>query len=96
MDFSPSKGHEQGGRRPALVVSARKFNDVTGLMFVCPITSVQKEFTFEVPITGTIRGAVLTDQIRSVDWRYRNVSYEGQAPKKTTVTVQKILQQIID
>jgi len=72
VDFSPQKGHEQAGRRPALVLSPRKFNESIGLALCCPITSLEKHRTFEVSITlQKIKGAVLADHARSFDWRAR-------------------------
>ena len=74
INFNPTKGHEQSGRRPAFVVSPRIYNEKIGLALLCPITSKVKNYPFEVAITGNhIAGAILTDQIRSFDWRARRV-----------------------
>jgi mRNA interferase MazF len=72
LDFTPTKGHEQAGRRPAIVLSPLEYNARAGLMLVCPITSKTKGYPFEIKVEGKIRGAILVDQIRSVDWRERN------------------------
>jgi mRNA interferase MazF len=78
LSFDPRTGHEQGGRRPALVLSARSYNERTGLMLACPITSQVKGYAFEVPIDeGGIAGAVLADHMRSLDWRARRAELIG-------------------
>ena len=73
LEMSPQAGHEQAGHRPALVLSPRKYNGKAGLALVCPVTSHVKGYPFEVviPPGGRTQGAVLCDQIRSVDWRAR-------------------------
>src|SRR3990172_1318707 len=73
LQFDPRLGHEQAGRRPALVLSPRTYNSRVGLALFCPITSQVKGYPFEVPLpTGLrIRGCVLADQIKSLDWRSR-------------------------
>ena len=82
MDFSPHAGTEQGGRRPALVLSARAFNVATGLAIVCPITSKVKGGSFEVPLPRetNLQGVALCDHVRSTDWIARNIEFHGKAP----------------
>ncbi|HOA73937.1 MAG TPA: endoribonuclease MazF [Phycisphaerae bacterium] len=82
LNFSPQSGHEQAGRRPALVLSPRAYNRKTGLCLVCPVTRQMKGYPFEVllPPHGDITGAILSDQIRSIDWRARHVQFVAQAP----------------
>ena len=76
IDFSPQLGHEQRGRRPALVVSHRKYNEKVGLGIFCPITSRSKNYPFEVKIDSEkIKGAVLCDQLKSLDWLERNTEF---------------------
>ncbi len=74
LQFDPHAGHEQAGRRPAFVVSPRAYNSKVGLALVCPITSRVKGYPFEVllPAEGKARGAILSDQLKSLDWRSRN------------------------
>lgn len=80
LDFTPQKGHEQAGRRPALVLSPKAYNGKTLLMLCCPITSRVKDYPFEVPVDhATIHGVVLADQIKSVDWVARRAAYAGKA-----------------
>lgn len=72
--LSPVVGHEQGGFRPSVVISEEKFNALTGLIVICPITSKIKNFPFEVIFkTPSVIGAVITHQLRTIDWRERNV-----------------------
>ena len=73
LNFHPSHGHEQAGRRPAIVLSPADYNARAGLAIVCPVTGRVKHYPFEVAIPEGegIRGAVLSDQIRSVDWKVR-------------------------
>ncbi|OGW66587.1 MAG: hypothetical protein A3H49_07975 [Nitrospirae bacterium RIFCSPLOWO2_02_FULL_62_14] len=80
LDFTPQKGHEQAGRRPALVLSPKAYNSKTLLVLCCPITSRVKGYPFEVPVeSSTIHGVVLADQIKSVDWVARRAAYVGKA-----------------
>jgi len=78
LDFNPQRGHEQAGRRPALVLSPRSYNVKAGLMLCCPITSQQKDYPFEVDLSGVrgISGVVLADQVKSLDWQARKVKYK--------------------
>lgn len=76
LDFAPQAGHEQRGRRPALVLSFKEYNKKVGLGLFCPITSQIKGYPFEVAVLGkTISGCVLSDQVKSLDWSVRNIEY---------------------
>jgi len=82
LTFDPQSGHEQKGRRPALVVSNDLFNRHTGLAIVCPITNTNRNIPFHVPIpdnTG-ITGLVMVDQVKSVDYMSRRARRIGKAP----------------
>lgn len=83
LDFAPQAGHEQAGHRPALVLSPSAYNGKSGLMLCCPITSQVKNYPFEVPLRGVagVRGVVLADQVKSLDWRARQARKKGKAPK---------------
>lgn len=89
LTFNPQAGHEQAGRRPALVLSPRSYNRKTGLALFCPITSRAKGYPFEValPAAGTVTGVVLADQIKSLDWRSRRVRFESKAPSRVVSEV---------
>jgi mRNA interferase MazF len=81
LDFYPQSGREQKGRRPALVLSPREYNLKSGLALCCPITSKVKGYPFETAVetAGEIRGVILCDQIRSLDWRARRARLIGHA-----------------
>lgn len=83
LDFSPQAGTEQAKRRPALVLSPKDFNIATGLAFVCPLTSQLKGGSFEVPVPRGVglSGAVLADQMRSLDWLARKADFHSKAPQ---------------
>ncbi len=79
IDFDPVKGHEQSGRRPALVLSPEKYNAMSKRALICPVTSKVRGNVFEVVIEGkNIRRAILSDQIRTMDWSKRNVTFAEQ------------------
>jgi mRNA interferase MazF len=77
VDFNPQMGHEQGGRRPALVLSPTEYNRTVGLVVVCPITNQQKGYPWEVEIPNDphVTGVVLADQLKSFDWRGRRAEF---------------------
>jgi mRNA interferase MazF len=76
ISFNPQAGHEQAGHRPALVLSPHTYNRKVGLAILCPITSQVKGYPFEVRIPAGLKatGAVLSDQVKSIDWRARKAS----------------------
>jgi mRNA interferase MazF len=78
-NFTPQAGHEQAGRRPALVLSPRDFNIATGLCVVCPITSEGVGSRFEVPVPRGVKlaGVILSHQFRTIDWLARDVKFHG-------------------
>ena len=82
LEFHPQTGREQAGRRPALVLSAESYNRKSGLAVLCPVTSQRKGYPFEVPLPpgGRIEGVVLSDQVRSLDWRTRKAARIERAP----------------
>jgi len=81
VDFDPQSGHEQKGRRPALVISNTAFNKRTGMAFVCPITNRDRKFPFHVPVgdAGNITGFVMVEQVKSIDFHARNAQTVGEA-----------------
>lgn len=82
LRFNPQAGNEQAGHRPALVVSPRAYNRKVGLALFCPITSRIKGYPFEVPLPedGSAQGAVLCDQLKSLDWHARRAVRFDVAP----------------
>ena len=81
LNFSPQAGHEQAGRRPALVLSPSGYNGAAGLMLCCPLTTRVKGYPFEVAVGGPegVPAVALADQIRSLDWRVRRAKPAGRA-----------------
>jgi mRNA interferase MazF len=84
LDFTPHAGHEQAGRRPALVISPEAYNSKAGLAICCPVTAQVKGYPFEVglPKGGKVGGVVLADQIKSLDWRARSAEFVAKAPSE--------------
>jgi mRNA interferase MazF len=82
LHFSPQTGHEQSGRRPALVISPTAYNRKVGLALFCPITTRIKGYPFEVLLPDDLKttGAILCDQIKSLDWRARRARRLCPAP----------------
>lgn len=89
LDFTPNAGTEQGGRRPALVLSPKKFNIATSLAVVCPCTTKIKQSPWEVPISkgSGISGVVLSNQFRSVDWLARGATFHSEASDEVMAEV---------
>jgi mRNA interferase MazF len=77
LTFNPQAGHEQAGRRPAVVLSPNAYNAKVGLALLCPITSQVKGYPFEVllPHGLPVSGAILADQIKSLDWQARTAEF---------------------
>ena len=93
VSFDPQAGHEQAGRRPALVLSSRTFNRGTNLMCCCPITSTQRRTLLHVPVppeTG-LTGFVMCEQARALDYRIRRAKKVAEAPSYLVRDVQAVL-----
>ena len=92
LDFNPQLGHEQRGRRPAVVISRKAYNEKIGLALFCPVTSKEKGYPFEVKVTGKkINGCILSDQVKSLDWTVRDIEFiEKISKEKLENTLQKI------
>lgn len=89
LDFDPQAGHEQKGRRPALVISNEVYQRKTGMAIVCPITNTIRAYPLHIEIpqgVGTT-GVVMCEQIRSVDFEARNSTFKETAPKDLLSTV---------
>jgi mRNA interferase MazF len=88
LNFNPQSGHEQQGIRPAITLSPKEYNTKVGLALFCPITGKEKKYPFEVKIRNEkINGVVLSDQIKSLDWRGRNASFIIKATEKELIEV---------
>jgi len=82
LSFDPQAGHEQKGRRPALIISNHLFNQATGLAIACPITNTDRRVPFhlQVPDTSSLTGFVMIEQVKSIDYRARNARFVEKAP----------------
>jgi mRNA interferase MazF len=82
LQFNPQAGREQAGRRPALILSPLRYNEKVGLALACPVTSKVKAYPFEVPVPDglEVEGAILSDQIRNIDWKQRKAKLISRAP----------------
>ena len=88
VDFDPQVGREQAKRRPALVLTDGRYNGASGLMVVCPLTSVRKAYPFALPVTvDKVEGAILVDQLKSLDWRGRNARFHSKAASQMLAQV---------
>ena len=98
MDFDPQAGREQMKRRPALVLSSAAFNDTFKIAYVAPITTKPRGNAFEVPLPpgGSVRGAVLMSQLKSLDWRFRRARLAGQAPSAIVAAAIEIVRDILE
>jgi len=92
LNFNPGSGHEQKGKRPAVVISPKAYNEKVGLGLFCPITSKAKDYPFEVRIENDkASGVVLADQIKSLDWRTREIEFiTKESPGKVKEIIDKI------
>lgn len=93
VSFDPQSGHEQKGRRPALVVSNTLFNEKTGLAMVCPLTTTDRGYPFHIPVPKdqSLTGFVMVEQIKSIDYRARKAKFIGKASDEVLDTVLSIL-----
>jgi mRNA interferase MazF len=87
LRFDPQAGHEQAGRRPALVLSPARYNGSRGMMICCPMTSQIRGYVFEVVVTRAPPSVVLADQVKSLDWRARGGVRKGVAPNQVLLEV---------
>jgi mRNA interferase MazF len=97
MDFDPQTGHEQAGRRPAIILSPLAYNHAAGLALFCPVTNRAKGYPFEVPLpaSASATGVVLADQVRSLDWRARRVAFIGALEAETLVQILEKLRPLV-
>ena len=89
ISFDPQAGHEQAGRRPALVLSPAAYNERAGLALLCPITNQAKGYPFEIPLPAglAVTGVVLSDHVKSLDWQARKVLRICEVPNEVTTQV---------
>jgi mRNA interferase MazF len=89
LTFDPQAGHEQAGRRPAVVLTPASYNRKVGLLLACPVTTQVKGYPFEValPQDLPVSGVVLSDQVRSADWSARKASFICVLPESTVTEI---------
>ena len=93
LTFDPQTGHEQKGRRPALIVSNDLFNRHTGFAMACPITNTDRKIPFHIriPPVCSLTGFVMVDQVKSIDYQSRQIKYVEQAPLELLEEVLSVL-----
>ena len=98
IDLDPSRGAEIKKTRPALVISPLSYNRKVGLALLCPITSHEKGYPFEVelPSKAEIKGVILADQVKSLDWKIRNVRFKEKISLRVVTEVIEKLSTLID
>ena len=97
LSFDPQAGHEQMGTRPALVLSKDQFNEKMGFIYVCPISNTKRKNPFYVPIPEgqVVTGVIMTDQLRSLDYRARNAQFIANCPQDLLEEVLKRIKPIL-
>lgn len=97
ITMNPSAGHEQSGRRPAVVLSPGSYNGKVGLAILCPITSQVKGYPFEVAVPDglPVQGVILSDQAKSLDWRSRKAEFLCKAPSEIVTEVLQKLERLV-
>ena len=98
LHFDPQTGHEQAGRRPAVVLSPESYNGRVGLAIFCPVTSQAKGYPFEVPLPpgSAASGVLLSDQVKSLDWRALRAERIAPLPPQVTEEVLQKLGTLLD
>ena len=94
IDMQPQAGHEQSGRRPAIVLSPENYNDKVGLALLCPITNQVKGYPFEVilPEGLKVKGVILSDQLKCLDWKIRKATFIDSVP---AYIIEEVLKKVI-
>ena len=93
INMNPQAGHEQAGRRPAIVLSPGSYNSKVGLAIFCPVTTQIKGYPFEVIIPSGLKvtGAILSDQVKSLDWKIRDTEFYDKVPETVILEIFKKL-----
>ena len=96
LSFDPQSGHEQQGRRPALIVSNKTFNKHLGLAFACPITNTKRDFPFHIEVDSeNLSGFVMVEQLKSIDYNSRKIKFIEKAKKEVLDEVLSIVDSIL-
>jgi mRNA interferase MazF len=97
IDFDPQVGHEQAKRRTGLVLTDKRYNPASGLALICPLTSQRKPYPFALPIAlDNVEGAVLVDQIKSMDWTARKAAFHSKAEAQLVAKVRQYLAVLLE
>ena len=97
LSFDPQSGHEQKGRRPAIIVSNKTFNQHLGLAFACPITNTKRDFPFHIEVkSDNITGFIMGEQMKSIDYNARNIKFIEKADQKTINKILGIIDSIME
>ncbi|MEA2048913.1 MAG: type II toxin-antitoxin system PemK/MazF family toxin [Campylobacterota bacterium] len=96
LSFDPQSGHEQKGRRPAIIISNKIFNQHIGLAFACPITNTKRDFPFHIEVqSDNITGYIMGEQMKSIDYNARNIKFIEKANQTTVKQILGIIDSII-
>ena len=96
LSFDPQSGHEQKGRRPAIIISNKVFNQHLGLAFACPITNTKRDFPFHIEVKSeNITGYIMGEQMKSIDYNSRNIKFIEKVDRKTLTQLLGIIDSII-
>ncbi len=96
LTFDPQSGHEQKGRRPAIIVSNKVFNQHLGLAYACPITNTKRDFPFHIEVDSEqLTGFIMVEQMKSIDYKSRKIKFIEKAKQETVDEVLSIVESII-
>ncbi len=97
LTFDPQSGHEQKGRRPAIIVSNETFNQYLGLAFACPITNTKRDFPFHIRYDGNnVSGYIMAEQLKSIDYNTRKIKLVEKADIDTINQILGIIDSILE
>ena len=97
LNFDPQSGHEQKGRRPAIIISNKVFNKHLGLAFACPITNTKRDFPFHVAVESeNITGYIMAEQMKSIDYKSRSIKFIEKANTQIVNDILSIIDSILD
>jgi len=95
IEFDPQAGHEQAGRRPAVVLSPAEYNRLIGLLLCVPLTTRIKGYPFEVPVTGVPKSVALADHVKSFDWRARRARPKSKVTQGELESIRERVRQLL-
>jgi len=96
LTFDPQSGHEQKGRRPAIIISNKVFNQHLGLAFACPITNTKRDFPFHIKVDSEqLTGFIMVEQMKSIDYKSRKIKFIEKAKQETIDEVLSIVESIM-